>query len=234
MVGTCLNSRDVTRSPFPRRSSLVAVVLSFGVLVAAAWIRGGVAATPYETADSAGRTMGFNDVFSGEHYRILLRNADWGHSVEQMGVDGGFPAWQNWGLAAAHGVLIALLLAAPAGLIRAFLLVQPVVFFWGWIGFWFLPVEVADILFLHTSDREGFVDTPYIQVVAQGAWFWACALTFWNLRSRRTGAANPSPAAAAPGPSSGAVPRAERRLPGGRDHRDRYRCGTGASRTVAP
>jgi hypothetical protein len=65
--------------------------------------------------------------------------------------------------------------------VRWFIFLQPIVFFWGWFGFWMLPVFVGDMLFLHTSDREGFVDVPFISIMGQGAWFWACSVIYWKI-----------------------------------------------------
>ena len=52
--------------------ALVGLTFVFALAVVA--LDAGVRATPYETADSEGRTMGFNDQFSTEHYRIVLGN----------------------------------------------------------------------------------------------------------------------------------------------------------------
>ena len=167
----------------PARPSLwplvVAVLVSVAVLAGAAWIRGGVAATSYGAVDSVGRPMGFNDVFNAEHYGILLRNADWAHAVGQMNSG---QEWQNWGLLGAHGVLLGLMATGARRVLRWFLIVQPVIFYWGWLGFWFLPIGVADLFWIHSSDREGFVDNPFIAIMSQGAWFWVCGLAWWRVR----------------------------------------------------
>ena len=162
-------------SPVARRPLVTAVLLSFTILLAAAWIRGGVASTAYDTRDSHGRTMGFNDVFSGEHYSILLGKANWPEAVKQLEPLDGL-------LIAAHVALLILLATASARTIRWFLWPQAVVFFWGWAGFWFLPIAIFDLVWAHTSDREGFVDIPYISILSQGAWFWACGFVLWKLR----------------------------------------------------
>ncbi|MFN0125270.1 MAG: hypothetical protein ACKV19_01125 [Verrucomicrobiales bacterium] len=183
---------------FSRRPLVAAVVLSFIVLLAAAWLRGGVAATSYDTQDSQGRTMGFNDVFSGEHYGILLANANWREMVKQLEP-------HDWGLVAAHIVLLELLGTASARVIRVFIWPQAVLFWWGWFGFWLLPIGIADALWFHTSDREGFTDIPYISILSQGAWFWACAFILWKLRPRRspnpTISQSPSPVSSPAAPS---------------------------------
>jgi hypothetical protein len=158
---------------------VVAVLVSAAVLAGSAWIRGGVEATSYDEVDSVGRPMGFNDVFSAEHYVMLLRNADVANVVEQMN-SGNW--WQHWGLLVAHGVLLWLIATGTRRTVRWFLLAQLVIFYWGWVGFWFLPIEVADLFWMHSNDREGFVDLPYIAIMSQGAWFWVCALVWWQVR----------------------------------------------------
>lgn len=158
---------------------VVAVLMSLVVLAGSAWIRGGVAATSYEAVDSLGRPMGFNDVFSAEHYGTLLRNADVGHAFEQMNSGN---ALQNWVLVLAHGVLLWLIATGTRRAVRLFLMVQPVIFYWGWVGFWFMPIELADLFWIRSNDREGFVDIPYIAIMSQGAWFWVCGLVWWQVR----------------------------------------------------
>jgi hypothetical protein len=57
-----------------RKRFIFLVILSLGFTVWVIGYRGGVGATPYDTVDSMGRTMGFNDHFSHEHYRIIVGN----------------------------------------------------------------------------------------------------------------------------------------------------------------
>jgi len=159
-----------------RRSLVIAVLLSFAVLAASAWLRGGVGATGYDVTDSQGRRMGFNDVFSAEHYSIIVKNAGWKHAVEQMRP-------HDWLLAAFHPVMILLICAAGPRLVKTFLYAQGAIFYWGWPGLCAAPLALADALILHTSDREGFVDIPYISLVSQGAWLWVCGFLVWKLRT---------------------------------------------------
>ena len=58
----------------PRGSLIVLVGLSLAISLLVFALRVGIDATPYETTDSAGRAMGFNDEFSHEHYRIIIGN----------------------------------------------------------------------------------------------------------------------------------------------------------------
>jgi hypothetical protein len=50
------------------------VAASFLVFAFCVFISVGVQNTPYDTVDTQGRKMGFNDVFSLEHYAIIFSN----------------------------------------------------------------------------------------------------------------------------------------------------------------
>ena len=174
--------------PHPRRRlhAMVAVLISAGILAAAAWFMGGLNSTPWETTDSAGGTMGFNDRFSGEHYAIILQNASLPAALDALGRTTEFDGNHLRLLLAAHVILLMMLSFASSKAVIRFLAFQPLLFFWGWLGFWFLPLAVADVLLIHSSDREGFTDVPFLSILGQGAWYWACAATWWFLRERRS------------------------------------------------
>ncbi len=127
----------------------------------------GIEATPRDTQDSRGRTMGFNDRFSPEHYRIALGNFrpgalfrgdyayDWLLLVAQL-----VGAWCLW--------------SAPRSARRAtrwYFLAQPAVFFIGTLGVVFLvgPILLVELLSFQ-ADRENFTDVPFLELVTQAAW----------------------------------------------------------------
>jgi hypothetical protein len=58
----------------PSRRMALLVVVSLLAFASAVVLRLGIDATPYETTDSAGRPMGFNDALHAEHDLIMLRN----------------------------------------------------------------------------------------------------------------------------------------------------------------
>ncbi len=153
------------------------VLFSLGFLGLAAWFRGGVANTPADTMDSQGRTTGFNDVFSGEHYGIIAGKAGWWAAMEQM-----HP--HDWFLVAAHLVMLALIFKTQWHWIRPLCVLQAVLFFWGWIGLYFVPMQLWDFFVGHTQDREGFVDVPFICLMSQGVWLMVCFYMFGNIRKR--------------------------------------------------
>ncbi|HWB02717.1 MAG TPA: hypothetical protein VG796_06800 [Verrucomicrobiales bacterium] len=158
-----------------RRPLVIAVMVSFLFLVGSAWIRGGVGATPYDTLDSQGQKMGFNYVPTAEHYRIIFRNANWRGAIAQM-------EGHDWWLAAGQGLILFLIFTISPRPLKFVLWLQLAFFYWGLFGLYVTPLAVADVLFLHMSDREGFVDFPYISVVSQGAWWWSCFFMLWKLR----------------------------------------------------
>ena len=59
---------------------LVAFSLVFALVLQA--FLAALQATPYETVDSAGREMGFNDVFTPEHYGIIVRSMSVGRTLD--------------------------------------------------------------------------------------------------------------------------------------------------------
>ena len=166
----------------PRRSGLVALVvlsLFFGLSVIG--FRAGLDATPYETTDSAGRQMGFNDTFSKEHYGIILSNCSVLGTLYYMGL-------YEWLFVGCHALaIVALVRWGDEPQVIAFFLVQALVFPWG------IPGQIVLFLTLWGAfsgtgghDREAFVDIPYIPVMAHSFWLLVCAVIVWRLiRSRK-------------------------------------------------
>lgn len=148
----------------PLLAALVALSLGFGLLVIAFY--DALGATPWDTRDSAGNTMGFNDPFSAEHYEIILRQIS---PARALGGVGGYGLL----LIGAHVTMAALLLrGVRRRWVLGFCALQPAVFFWGVFGLLYLPAELASPI---GKDREGFVDMPWVELMAHGAWLYACA-----------------------------------------------------------
>ena len=186
-VNSSLSSEASPPDRRARRAVVWAVLLSLAVFAGSAWLRGGIGATAYETTDSAGRTMGFNDVFSAEHYGIILRNASLRAAWEQLGEDSPWaPLWHLL-LLLAHGVLLWMLRRSGARPIRLFLVVQPVLFFLGLLGLIVVPMSLADLLWFRASTRESFIDIPYIAVMSEGVWLTVCAFAWFRLRKEPAG-----------------------------------------------
>lgn len=176
-------SSEAVPLPWSGRQAVIwAVLLSLAVFAGSAWLRGGIGATPYETTDSAGRAMGFNGVFSAEHYGIILRNASLREAWKQLGDDAPWAMVWHLLLLLAHGVLLWMLRRSGARAIRLFLVMQPVLFFLGLLGLIVVPMSLADLLWFRAADRESFIDIPYILVMSEGMWLWVCAFAWFRLR----------------------------------------------------
>lgn len=142
--------------------------------LAAAWtgfcvlLQLGIDHTPWDTTDSAGRPMGFNDRLSYEHYLIALSQAR--------------PTFTHWG--GLLQFLYDLLLLAMIGLggwllvstarshgrrARAFFLLQGVVFPIGWLALPMAPGVWLDLL-SQRLDRESFIDAPFDWLATQPVW----------------------------------------------------------------
>ena len=141
------------------------VLASFAVFACAVVLRLGIGATPYETTDSAGRPMGFNDRLHGEHYLIILRNFSPTDLLSPECV-------YEWILLVAHlvgaGILLNCRRVGPR-LCRWFFLAQAAVFPVGLLALPFLPFLVASV-FTGGMDREGFIDIPFIAATAHPVW----------------------------------------------------------------
>jgi hypothetical protein len=127
----------------------------------------GVHATPWDTADSQGRTMQFNDRFSAEHYRIAL-----GHFRPQQLIN--FSYAYDWLLIGMLSTGMWCLWADERSGNRAtrwFFFGQSALFFLGWLALVFLvwPQEIVG-LFRCSLTREDFVDVPFTWVLSQPPW----------------------------------------------------------------
>jgi len=127
----------------------------------------GLRATPYDTVDTAGNSMGFNDPFTAQHYRIIWQNASFSNTLNSMGL-------YEWGLIAVHA--IGILLLARRRPIRSFFIVQVLIFPLGFLGFIILFYQAKGYVTASPLDREFFVDIPYVKCTAHAIWLLA-ALT---------------------------------------------------------
>ena len=69
-----MTREDRIRGASPNAKLVWLVAASFFTFACCVIVRAGLGNTPWDTVDSRGRTMGFNDVFSLEHYTIILSN----------------------------------------------------------------------------------------------------------------------------------------------------------------
>jgi hypothetical protein len=154
-----------------RRLALL-ILASFGLLAAAIIIRLGLGRTPYDAADSLGRTMGFNDPLYAEHYRIIAANF---RPSDLFAVE----HFYEWLLIAAQLGGACLLLrksTTAARLTRWYFAGQWLLFPFGAFFIVFAPLMMFGLLTGQRADREGFVDVPFVMVVGQGAWLWIATI----------------------------------------------------------
>ena len=146
-----------------------------------------VRATPWETRDSMGRAMGFNDRFSAEHYRIAFGNLrPWDLLKLRYAYE--------W-LELAMIVLGIRLLGGGRSVARPgvwrFFFSQSALFFLGWLAlvFTYWP-QMLLRLARFEMDREDFVDIPFTWAMAQPPWVlttFVIAAMAYSQNRRRVG-----------------------------------------------
>jgi len=169
---------------------MVGLSLVFTALVVIA--DAGIWNTPYETTDSAGHRMGFNDPLSMEHFGIIFSN---------------FRIQKFFGFAYAYSWLLLVMHALGAWLlfrverlgwrrIRWFFALQGLLFPVGWLGFIALPLMIRWLL-NGTFDREAMIDAPFIALTAQPIWI-ATALAVFAASWRTSAQAAAAPVRCGP------------------------------------
>ncbi|MSU61964.1 MAG: hypothetical protein EXS31_06160 [Pedosphaera sp.] len=151
---------------FDKRNFCRTLILLAGVAMAMFIVlRVGIGATDYQTTDSAGRAMGFNDRLSAEHYWIMARNFSptdlfrWEWAYE-------------WLLIAMYACGCWLIFSGSKfgrRSTRQFFAAQAVIFPFAWLGLIWLPNILRDIS-AGRMDREGFIDIPVLWVTAHTVW----------------------------------------------------------------
>lgn len=148
----------------------VLILGSFLVLIVSAVLEVGIAATPYETTDSLGRPMGFNDPLHGEHFLILWRNFHFAALLR--------PAHAyTWLLAAMQVAGAWLLLTSAHGsgrFTRWFFATQMFVFPFGLVFCWVAPLILASLCVGDLGDREGLTDFSVGATWFLGQTTWVC------------------------------------------------------------
>jgi len=153
------------------------VLLSAMVLLLAIVLRIGIGATSYDTTDSQGRPMGFNDPLTIEHYIIMIRNFDANalfrseHAYE----------WLALAMHALGGTLLFYSARLGVRTVRWFFALQPLLFPMAFFGALASPFMILG-LFTKGIDRESFVDIPFIWVMAHPVWGTSSILILFLLR----------------------------------------------------
>lgn len=162
----------------------VLIGLCFVFALAVVALDAGVRATPWETADSQGRTMQFNDRFSAEHYRIVLGHIRPGQILQPR-------YFYECILLAMMAVGAWRLRSGESSGTRAtrwFFLGQSALFFFGWLQIVFLQWPETLMGLLRCSlTREDFVDVPFTWMMAQPPWVLVSAVIGAALPGRSLG-----------------------------------------------
>jgi len=159
-----------------------AVLGSFILCAAAVILRVGLEATPYTTTDSLGRTMGFNDPLDAEHFRIMISNFD---PAKLLALEYQY----EWLLATAHVIGAGLLLMSTrvsSRIVRWFFAAQELVFPFGILALLIFPLVLFGLL-TGKTDRESFVDVPFIIMVAHPIWVLTSLYITFALRGEGLG-----------------------------------------------
>lgn len=164
------------------------VVAMWGCLilaVSAVTLDAGVAATPWNTRDSRGATMEFNDRFSAEHYSIALSNLrPWQLLKPRYVYD-----WAQWGM-----ILLGVrFFTSKERRVRTvtliFFFAQSGLFFLGWLQLVFLNwPQIILRLIRCEATREDFVDVPFTWLASQPPWVVVSLLVgavLYGCRSRQ-------------------------------------------------
>jgi len=152
---------------------LLACLGSLSVVLLCRGIESAIGRVPYDTKDSMGRTMGFNDPFSREHWGILLRAIDWqDYRLEVQALDSGY----FWLVVVMHLVAAGWILRGDPLRLRTplvFLGAQILAFPGGLLGLVVLPPYVVEIM-SGKLDREGIADVPFLAVTGHTVWLLTC------------------------------------------------------------
>ena len=169
------------------RCGLVGVVfLSFGLCSLIAAFVTGLWNTPFSTTDSLGRTMGFNDNLSFQHYAIALSNFSFSKfsSIDFL---------YTWVLLTAHVIGLGMLATKRDRKeiqTKLYFRIQLFLFPVGWIGMFVLPMLAAETA-NQSLDREGVIDIPFIALTAQPFWLICSVLVLvainWSEKENRFG-----------------------------------------------
>ena len=138
----------------------------------------GLSSTPYETVDSMGRPMGFNDSFRSEHYWIMASN---------IGIEGlvRYENYYSGMLLGAHLFgFVAIFLSRRKEWLwtRWYFAIQGFIFPLGWIGLFFFPFNVSAIV-SGDLDRESVIDIPFTTMITNPVWFITASVVFFMIRS---------------------------------------------------
>jgi hypothetical protein len=157
---------------------LTSALLSVAVIVVLLGIR----ETPWDSTDSQGRPMGFNDPLSAEHFVIIARHF---RAAQFLTLERAY----EWLLLAMHPAGACLLLCgrrASLRLVRGFFAVQAIIFPLGLAFCWAAPLLLVSV-FTMAECREGLTDIPLtfsMGCTAHSVWVFFSLFIVFALRPR--------------------------------------------------
>lgn len=142
--------------------------------------------TPYELQDSQGRTMGFNDVFSSEHFGFIYDRVSINGTISYLNA-------YDWFFMATLILGLWLVWNAQRKTLLIYSCAQLVLFPVGYLGFLIGGYTIVDWLtskprgYILRCDREFFIDIPFVPVAGHTPWLlfaMLMILVLWRGRNR--------------------------------------------------
>jgi hypothetical protein len=163
------------------RGLLLLIASSFLVFSACVVLRVGLGNTPYDTTDSQGRTMRFNDRLSAEHYGIIFKNFT---ITPLFSTEFAY----EWLLLAMHFSAAWLLMSrhSSSRATKWFFAIQPLIFPLGILSLLIL-YQINWVFLTGRMDREGIIDIPFIWCVAHPPWVLVSIVILLLLRGQTLG-----------------------------------------------
>ncbi len=179
---------ELVRDTARNRYLALLVLVSFLFFIAAFVMRIGIGATPFETTDSAGRPMGFNDPLSLEHHWIIVQHF---RPSALLNPERAYE-WLLLAMQAAGAWLLLSKSRVSVRLTRWFFAAQAAIFPLGLIFCWAPPFVLASYFMIGSSDRESHTDYPFVLSMAVGAhsaWVLSSLIILFALRGPGLGVA---------------------------------------------
>jgi hypothetical protein len=168
-----------------RRGFAAMMLVCLLLFLSVVGFRAALGRTTYELTDSMGRTMGFNDVFSREHYGFIF---------DRLSVDGAISYLNvyDWFFLATLLLGLWLVWKAQRKTLFIYSCAQLLVFPFGFFGILMGVFTMFDSLkssssgFIPRCDREFFIDIPFVPIAGHAPWLLCAMLMILVLwRGRR-------------------------------------------------
>lgn len=180
-------SKNLKPSNKVRCAFAAMILLCLLLFLSVVAFRAALGITPYELQDSQGRTMGFNDVFSREHYGFIFDRVSVSGTISYLNA-------YDWFFLATLLTGLWLVWKAQRRTLLIYHCVQLFIFPLGYFGFVMLPMSCFELINdlatnkLPRWDREGFIDVPFVPIVGHAPWLLCSILmilVLWRSNSQR-------------------------------------------------